>query len=279
MLFRSAEGVAELAKPGQFVALTVGGPTSGLLLRRSFSLHKVSATGTYGGTVEIVVANAGPGTAWISALAPHDRVNIVGPLGRGFRLPKEPQPCILVGGGYGSAPLFWLAEMLGERGCSTHLVLGAASERRLFGVVEGRRIADEVAVVTDDGSAGRTGRVTDVLPDLLTRTGAAVIYACGPMAMLAAVTDVGARFGAVTQVAVEEAMACGIGVCMTCVLPVRGTDGVTRMVRSCVDGPVFAGDDVRWDAIEGRRCHVPDDALGAPVRQTRSGHASPGGDQ
>ena len=87
-----AEGVAELAKPGQFVALTVGGPTSGLLLRRSFSLHKVSATGTYGGTVEIVVANAGPGTAWISALAPHDRVNIVGPLGRGFRLPKEPQP-------------------------------------------------------------------------------------------------------------------------------------------------------------------------------------------
>lgn len=260
-----AEGVAELSHPGQFVALAVGGPTSGLLLRRSFSIHKASTTGTYGGTVDIVVADAGPGTRWITRRRVHDRLDLIGPLGRGFRLPKDPQPCVLVGGGYGSAPLSWLAELLRGRGSTTHLILGAATERRLFGVVEGRRLAGEVTVTTDDGSAGTRGRVTDVLPEVLARTGAAVIYACGPMAMLRAVTEVGARHGAVTQAAVEEAMACGVGVCMTCVLPVRGTDGLTRMARSCTDGPVFAGDQVRWDAIEDGRCHVPEDALGAPA--------------
>jgi dihydroorotate dehydrogenase electron transfer subunit len=70
--------------------------------------------------------------------------------------------------------------------------------------------------------------------------------------------------GAVAQVAVEESMACGIGVCMTCVLPVTGSDGATRMVRSCVEGPVFRGDRVRWDAIADGVTRVPDDAVGAP---------------
>ena len=84
------------------------------------------------------------------------------------------------------------------------------------------------------------------------------------MAMLRAVTEVAQAHGAVAQVAVEESMACGVGVCMTCVLPVTGSDGRTRMVRSCVEGPVFRGDRVRWDAISGGISRVPDDAVGAP---------------
>ncbi len=259
-----APGVAELAHPGQFVALAVGGPTSATLLRRCFSLHKVKPSGTYGGTVDVVVAAHGPGTRWLTGLSAHDAVDVVGPLGRPFPLPAEPVPCVLVGGGYGSAPLFWLAEALRERGCHVEMVLGAAAEDRLFGVVEARRTADGVTVTTDDGSAGRRGWVSDVLGDVVDRTGAGVVYACGPMAMLRSVTDVAAAHGAVAQVAVEESMACGIGVCMTCVMPVTGNDGVTRMVRSCVEGPVFRGDRVRWDAIEGGITRVPDDALGAP---------------
>ena len=77
-------------------------------------------------------------------------------------------------------------------------------------------------------------------------------------------TDIATAHGAVAHVAVEESMACGIGVCMTCVLPITGEDGVTKMVRSCVDGPVFRGDRVRWDAFGDGICRVPADTLGAP---------------
>ena len=259
-----APGVAELAHPGQFVAFAVGGDTSATLLRRCFSIHKVKPTGTYGGTVDVVVAAHGPGTRWLTALRPHDPVDVVGPLGRPFPLPAEPVACVLVGGGYGSAPLFWLADALRERGCHVEIVLGAASEDRLFGVLEARRCADGVHVTTDDGSAGTRGWVSDVLGEVVEATSAAVVYGCGPMAMLRSVTEVATAHGALAQVAVEESMACGVGVCMTCVLPVTGNDGVTRMVRSCLEGPVFRGDRVRWDAIEGGVTRVPDDALGAP---------------
>lgn len=259
-----APGLAEHARPGQFVALAVGGRTSANLLRRCFSIHKVSPSGTYGGTVDVVISAVGPGTEWLSGLRAHDEVDIVGPLGRAFPLPKEPVPCVLVGGGYGSAPLFWLAEALRQRGCHVEMVLGAATEAKLFGVVEARRFADGVTVSTDDGSVGTKGWVSDVLPAVIRRTGAVVVYGCGPMGMLQSITTVAAAEGAVAQVAVEESMACGIGVCMTCVMPVAGQDGVTRMVRSCVEGPVFRGDRVRWDAFTDGVCRVPEDAVGAP---------------
>jgi dihydroorotate dehydrogenase electron transfer subunit len=259
-----AAGMAELARPGQFVALAVGDECSATLLRRSFSIHKVSPSGPYGGTVEIVVSAVGAGTRWIVGRAPHDTIDVVGPLGKAFPLPTEAVSCVLVGGGYGSAPLFWLADELRARGCHVELVLGAASEDRLFGVAEARRSGDGVTVTTDDGSAGQQGWVSDVLPSIIERTDAAVVYGCGPMGMLRSITDIARDHGAVAQVAVEESMACGIGVCMTCVMPVVGSDGRTRMVRSCVEGPVFRGDRVRWDAFRGSHARVPDDAVGAP---------------
>ena len=258
-----APGVAELAKPGQFVALAVDGDTSAHLLRRCFSIHKVSPSGTHGGTVDVVVAARGPGTRWLTGLSTHHEVNIIGPLGRAFPLPTEPVACVLVGGGYGSAPLFWLAAALRERGCHVEMVLGAATEDRLFGVVEARRVADGVTVTTDDGSMGVKGWVSDVLPDVIRRSNAGVVYGCGPMAMLRSVTDLASAEGVIAQVAVEESMACGIGVCMTCVMPVTGNDGMTRMVRSCVEGPVFRGDRIRWDAFRDGWCQVPEDAHGA----------------
>jgi dihydroorotate dehydrogenase electron transfer subunit len=260
-----APGLAEHARPGQFVALAVGGSTSANLLRRCFSIHKVSPSGAGGGTVDVVISPVGPGTDWLTGLRAHDEVEVIGPLGRPFPLPAEPVACVLVGGGYGSAPLFWLAEALRERGCHVELVLGAATEQKLFGVAEAARCADGITVTTDDGSAGTRGWVSDVLPDIVRRTGAAVVYGCGPMGMLKSVTDVATAEGAVAQVAVEESMACGIGVCMTCVMPVTGNDGLTRMVRSCVEGPVFRGDRVRWDSFHDGVCRVPADAVGAPL--------------
>ncbi len=242
----------------------MGDEGSGTLLRRAFSIHKVSPSGTYGGTVEIVVSAVGTGTRWIVSRQPHDPVDVIGPLGKAFPLPTEPVPCVLVGGGYGSAPLFWLAAQLRERGCPVEMVLGAASEDRLFGVVEARRSCDGVTVTTDDGSAGHRGWVSDVLPDVISRTRGRRRLRLRPDGHAPVDHRDRDRHGAVAQVAVEEAMACGVGVCMTCVMPVVGSDGQTRMVRSCVEGPVFRGDRVRWDAFDGGHARVPDDAVGAP---------------
>ena len=255
-----APGVPERTRPGHFVALSVGGEQSSMLLRRAFSVYRVRESGIRGGTVEIVFAAHGPGTQWLAERRAHDHIDVIGPLGRPFALPKDPVPCALVAGGYGSAPMFALAERLKERGCGVHMVLGAATEARLFGVLEARRSAQSVTVLTEDGSVGQRGRVTDVLPALLTRTRADVVYACGPMGMLQAVAAVAEEHGAHSQCAVEEAMACGVGVCMTCVLPVSGDDGITRMVRSCVEGPVFRGERVHWDAVGT----IPEGTMGAP---------------
>ena len=254
-----APGIAELTKPGHFVAVQVGGPESSMLLRRAFAIYDVKERGVYGGTVEFVFAVHGKGTAWLASRRPQDKIDIVGPLGKPFRLPATPVTATLVGGGYGSAPLLPLATLLRERGCRVDFVLGAGSADKLFGQLDAKRMSTSIEVTTDDGSWGTQGRVSDVLPAVLDRTESDVVYACGPMAMLRAVSDLAAERDIHCQVAVEEAMACGIGVCMTCVLPVIGDDGQTRMSRSCVDGPVFAGDRIRWDALGT----VPEDTVGA----------------
>lgn len=262
----TAPGLPDLANPGQFVGITVGDELSGAMLRRSFALHAVSpaADRTEEDILDIVVSPEGKGSTWLATRELGTTVDLVGPLGRPFPVPRERVNCVLVGGGYGSAPLFWLAATLRERGCNVEMVLGAANRERLFGAEKAERYADEVTIVTDDGSRGRQGWVTDVLPEVIRRSDAAVVYACGPMGMLEAVTRVSGEMGVVSQVSVEESMACGIGVCMTCVLPVRGSDGHTRMLRSCVEGPTFRGDRVRWDAFEDGVCTVPADTIGAP---------------
>ncbi len=250
-----APPIAEQARPGQFVAFAVGGPASGLLLRRSFSIARVGPAGT----VEVVIAPVGPGTRWLTARVAGDRVDIVGPLGRPFPLPVaapagEGPRALLVGGGYGSAPLFALAGALRERGCHISMALGAATEDKLYGTLEGRRVSDEFTFATDDGSAGTPGRVTAAFDTSLASVD--VVYACGPMPMLRAVAKLAAVAGIPSYIAVEEAMACGIGVCMTCVLPVAPRSapgdsdrGPVRMVRACTEGPVFPGDAVQFDLI------------------------------
>ncbi len=254
-----APGMAELTKPGHFVAVQVGGPESSMLLRRAFAIYDVKERGVYGGTVEFVFSVHGKGTAWLASRRPQDKIDIVGPLGKPFRLPATPVTATLVGGGYGSAPLLPLATLLRERGCRVDFVLGAGGADRLFGQLDAKRMSTSIEVTTDDGSWGTKGRVSDVLPAVLDRTDSDVVYACGPMAMLRAVSALAAERDIPCQVAVEESMACGIGVCMTCVLPVIGDDGLTRMVRSCVEGPVFLGDRVRWDDVGT----VPPDVVGS----------------
>jgi len=258
-----APGIAARFRPGQFVTLAVGGPVTAMLLRRSFSIHDVRAD--HGGTVEFVFSAEGAGTRWLAERRSRDVIDITGPLGRPFPVPRDPVSCLLVGGGYGSAPLFSLAARLRDRRCTVDFLLGAATGDRVFGALTARRTGRTATITTEDGSLGARGVVTDMMGQVIHEARTDVIYACGPMPMLRQVTSLARRYDIPVQVAVEELMACGIGVCMTCVLPVTGTDGITRMVRSCVDGPVFRGEQVRWDDVGT----IPFDAVGAPGWEPR----------
>jgi dihydroorotate dehydrogenase electron transfer subunit len=248
----AAPEIAERAEPGQFVAFAIGGETSALLLRRSIAI-----AGAGDGVVTVVVAAHGPGSTWLAGLQPGARVDVVGPLGRPFPPAPAGARALLVGGGYGAAALVGLAARLRSQGHEVAAVAGAASADRLCSVDELSVLADPVEVTTDDGSSGRRGQVTLAVDELLSDVG--VVYACGPMPMLRAVADAATARGIPSYVAVEESMACGIGVCMTCVLPVVGEDGRTRFSRSCVEGPVFGGDRVRFDDV-GK---LPHDVVGA----------------
>jgi dihydroorotate dehydrogenase electron transfer subunit len=140
----------------------------------------------------------------------------------------------------------------------------------VFGALTARRTGRSATITTEDGSLGSRGLVTDMLDQVIHDGRTDVIYACGPMPMLRQVTALARRYDIPVQAAVEEAMACGFGVCMTCVLPVVGSDGITRMSRSCVDGPVFRGEQVRWDDVGT----IPFDAFGAPGWEPRSRRAA-----
>jgi dihydroorotate dehydrogenase electron transfer subunit len=264
-----APEIAEQARPGQFVQIGVP-ERRDFLLRRPFSIHQASRRGGWAGILEIVFDVVGPGTAWLTDIRPHDTVDVIGPIGRSFHVPRELTKCLLVGGGYGAAPLYFLAEELRSRNKAVHMVIGARSHERVFKPIEGKRLADTLAITTEDGTMGEQGRVTDLLPKLVETTGAQVVYACGPNAMLRAIAEFCRERGLPCQVAVEEMMACGLGVCWTCVVPVIGMDGRGWWnVRSCLEGPVFNGARIWWERWLGDQTDAAAPAEGVPPAEQR----------
>ena len=249
-----APEIAELARPGQFVEIAVP-PGRTFLLRRPFSIHQASRRGGWAGTLEFVFDAVGPGTEWLAGLSPHDVVDVIGPLGRGFQYPQGPAVCLLIGGGYGAAPLYFLAEELRARGKQVHMIIGARDHDRVFKPVEGKRLSSSLLITTEDGSNGARGRITDHLAEVADRLTPRVIYACGPNPMLRAVAAFARQRGVACQVSVEEMMACGLGVCWTCAVPVIARDGRGWWnLRACVEGPVFNAARVwweRWPSSEG----------------------------
>jgi dihydroorotate dehydrogenase electron transfer subunit len=241
--------LASVCKPGNFVAINVGGSSSSMVLRRAFAISRVSISSTFGGTMELIVAPHGQGSKWLCAQGEGVVLDIVAPLGTAFGIPTEAVPVLLVGGGYGSAPLFGLAEVLNARGCRVDMLLGASTASKIYAPMEGKRAVNSMRIYTEDGSMGQAGRVTDPIPEIIKDLNIAVVYSCGPMPMLSAITKITDEFSVVHQCAVEEAMACGIGVCMTCVLPVQSEDGTVSMLRSCIDGPVMDGSKVQWSQV------------------------------
>jgi len=245
----SVGDVVKYCRPGNFIAIAVGGDNSSMVLRRAFALSRVSDRGEFGGTLELIVAPHGSGSRWLCSQGEGALLDVVTPLGVAFGIPTEPVNALLIGGGYGSAPLFGLAEVLKSRGCHVDMILGASSSSKIYAPLEGKRSVNSLKIYTEDSSSGIPGRVTDSLEEIISEGAIDVIYSCGPMAMLSAISTIAQSCEVVHQCAVEESMACGIGVCMTCVLPVRQDDGSIAMNRSCIDGPVMDGANVAWEVV------------------------------
>ena len=236
-------------KPGNFVAISVGGPNSRMVLRRAFAISRTTTSPQFGGAIELIVAPFGSGSSWLCGLAEGEQIDITLPLGTAFGIPTTSVNALLVGGGYGSAPLFGLAEVLKERGCRVDMLLGASTGSKIYAPLEGKRSVNSLRIFTEDGSMGETGRITAPISQLVSELQIDVIYSCGPMAMLKAISEILDGGDVVHQCAVEEAMACGIGICMTCVLPVKDESGKVSNLRSCIDGPVMDGAAIEWDLV------------------------------
>jgi dihydroorotate dehydrogenase electron transfer subunit len=236
-------------RPGNFIAISVGGDTGRMILRRAFAISRTSDSAQYGGTVELIVAPHGGGSRWLASQGEGSELDVITPLGTAFGIPTEPVNALLIGGGYGSAPLFGLAEVLKSRGCRTDMLLGASVGEKIYAPMEGKRSVNSLQIYTEDGSMGEKGRVTSRLESIIAERAIDVIYSCGPMPMLRAVTEIAQASDVIHQCAVEESMACGVGICMTCVLPVKDSAGAISMKRSCIDGPVMDGSTVCWDLV------------------------------
>lgn len=248
-LVLAVPNIAEYCKPGNFVALAVGGESSSMLLHRVFAIYRSRIDANLGSIIELIVARSGKGSEWLVDQPEGSELDLTGPLGNSFPIPAEPVNVAIIGGGYGAAPLFDLAEQLKSKGCRVDAVIGASTAAKVFAPLDGKRTVNSVTVTTEDGSAGVQGRVTDVLSELIERQAIDLVYSCGPMPMLKAIDSITRSFGIDHQVSVEEAMACGIGICMTCVIPIFD-EGVSKLVRSCIEGPVIAGDLIDWNGGE-----------------------------
>jgi len=243
-----APELAERARPGQFVAVAM--PTDrDFILRRHLTIHQSSRRGGWAGTLEFVVdPAAGPGTAWLSELGAHEFLDVIGPLGKPFAYPKRLTNCLLVGEGRSVAGLYFLAQELIARGKRVDMVIGASTLEAVFKPIEAKRLSQLVTVMTDDGTLGERGSIVDVLPEAVERCGAEVVYAAGRPAVLRAVAALCRTRKLPAQVAVEERMGCGYGLCGTCAVPVARKDGTGwDHARACIDGPVFNPARVLWD--------------------------------
>ena len=249
-----APEIGEKVRPGQFVNIRCGVGRSNII-RRPFSVYRVHKRGGWASTIEVVFDVQGPGTEYLSHRKSHATVDLLGPLGRGFALPKRRAHCLLIGGGIGAAPLFFLADELRNEGHRVDVILGARTTSLLLNQIDARRLASICRVTTEDGSSGETGRVTDIMVETMEKCETEVVYSCGPHPMLAAVSAIATEHKIPVQVAVEELMGCGYGVCMTCVMPLKRTpksakdnpDDLLYYARSCTEGPVFNGGQVVWE--------------------------------
>lgn len=245
-----APDLAAQIQPGQFVMVRTRA-CDAPLLRRPYSVFDLLRDEA-GRPVGFSLLNqrVGAGSALLYGARPGDRFDCLGPLGRPFSVVAPPVSAWMVAGGVGLAPFVTLAERLAAARTPSTLFYGARSAAQLFCLDRFEPLGIGLELSTEDGSRGTPGRVTVPLERRLAALPPGhrvMVYACGPEAMLAAVGRLAARFGQPSELAMERQMGCGMGGCYSCVVRVRTPEGGTRYARSCIEGPVFNGDDIVWD--------------------------------
>lgn len=247
---------AARVESGKFVMLRLA-TGADPLLGRPFAIYDADKTS---GRVEVVYAVVGKGTKRLTELRPGDPLRLWGPLGNGWAEAlrgSTPKRLALIAGGIGHAPFYLLIkEQLAkaaqdpENAPKLAFVYGARSAERLSCVEDFRSLGVDVRLATEDGSAGTKGFVTDVLPEIFPETTASEgvrLLCCGPRPMLKAVAAYAAARGFGCWTSLESPMACGLGICFSCVVDWQADDGTWDYKRTCVDGPVFDASRLRWD--------------------------------
>lgn len=283
-LVLSAAEIAGKALPGQFVNIKV---SEGIepLLRRPISIHRIRVSKCQGVKVSEVVLLyevLGKGTEMLSEKKAGEYLDVIGPLGAGFRITNhDSRFTILVAGGMGTAPLVFLAERLSKRwtkpACSplgeaegrqgrdegrrTTVLIGAKTKDSILCEKEFKELGCEVKIATDDGSRGFKGYVSDLLKDILRPSSSILrpsLYACGPKLLLKEISRISQEYNISAQLSLESHMACGIGACMGCVIKTkdeaclagrqgRRTKDAFQYKRVCKEGPVFEANQILWE--------------------------------
>ena len=244
LLVVKAPQISETARPGQFCMLDVtSGNSSDPLLRRPLSIHTIDRQGA----VTFLYRHAGRGTHLLSQRSAGDTVQVLGPLGHGFRMAPEIPP-IIIGGGLGVAPLLFLAERLPESLPIT-IILGGRTKTDLLALDRFTALGHKVLKTTEDGSLGTRGLVTDALAGILDSWSSPdpCIFTCGPWPMMKAVYHMARNKNIQCQVSLEAGMACGIGLCLGCAVPRSDNQGFLHV---CKQGPVFHADQVHWESSQ-----------------------------
>ncbi|HDH87767.1 MAG TPA: dihydroorotate dehydrogenase electron transfer subunit [Desulfobacteraceae bacterium] len=246
MGFRSVK-LASLAKPGQFFMVHLDKTTKDPLLRRPFSIHRIQDKNQLMLLYKIV----GKGTLLLSCLKKDDSISVIGPLGNGFTIPNPHEKTLLVAGGMGVAPLFFLAQSLNKvHKQKITMFLGFSTSQEVILINELKDLNMDVSLTTEDGSLGITGLVTDLLDEYLRQelNQLSTIYACGPILMLKKVAQMVSAYNLRCYVSLEGQMACGLGVCQGCA--VKAYNNKNRpYYYVCQDGPVFSSEMIDWQVI------------------------------
>lgn len=245
--------------PGQFVMMRISGLNDPLLGRPMAIFDVVADADGRPHWLDVVYLIVGKMTRLLAAVEPGTQIELWGPLGNGFG-PSETEHLVMVAGGIGLTPFLTLArEYLGlqsfgdppravPRARQVTLCYGARTAEHLAGVDDFRRAGVEVQLSTDDGSTGHHGLVTELIrPVVQCCSAASRIVCCGPEPMMRATAEIARQLVVPCQVSLETPMACGMGICFSCVAKIRDASGRWDYRRTCVEGPVFDAEDVEFN--------------------------------
>ncbi len=246
--------IAQRITPGQFLMLRIAG-VNDPLIGRPLAVYDAQE-----GFLDVVYLAKGKFTSRVAQLSSGSVLEVWGPLGNGFA-PRKVEHLVMVAGGIGQTPFYALAqEYLGRKQFGQPPRSGASAQRITFcygarssdyfaGLNDFAALGIDVRLATDDGSQGHHGLVTDLLRQVLAESKTTPhIVCCGPERMMQAVAQIAADAQVSCEVSLETPMACGIGICFTCVAMIKDASGDCDYKRTCVEGPVFAAEQVVWQA-------------------------------